>query len=463
LLDCKNTSHRNAEGRTQREIALEWIFNDFIIILILILVNGFFAGAELAVISARKSHIASLAAAGNQKAKLVEQIQKDPHRFLATVQIGVTIVGSLASAVGGAAAIQSLTPLLKSIPIAFVQHAAEPISIALVVIGISYIFLVLGELAPKTIGLQYSDRMALFVVQPIHFLSIAAVVVVRFLTFSNKAVLSLFGIKPKEGQAFVTREEVQHVLSEGSEAGALTESEHRYIENIFEFTHTSVREVMVPRTRIVALNLELSREEVLRTVQENMYTRYPVYRGDLDHVTGFVHTKDILIGRMSTGTEFDIAGIVRPPLFVPEGKKVSSLLKEMQRKRVQMALVVDEYGILSGIATTEDLLEELVGEIEDEHDIGEIRRVQKLSDGSFLVDALIPVNDIEELLEVELGDFLPYYTLAGLILDRLGRFPEKGEKLEWQDFLLTCEEVTKTAILKVKIARVEKPATGDSP
>ena len=331
------------------------------------------------------------------------------------------------------------------------------------VAGISYLFLVIGELAPKTIGLQYADRIALVVARPIHLLSVVAVVAVRFLTFSNRAVLSLFGIKPKDEHAFVTREEVQQVLSEGSENGALTETEHRYIENIFEFTHTSVREVMVPRTRIVALNLELPRDEILRTVRENLYTRYPVYRGDLDHVVGFVHTKDILLGRIFTEENFDLAGIVRNPLFVPEGKKVNSLLKEMQRKRIQMALVVDEYGILSGLATTEDLLEELVGEIEDEHDVGDTRGVQKLPDGSLLVDALIPVNDIEDLLAVELGDFLPYYTLAGLILDRLGRFPEKGEKMEWQDFLLTCEEVTKTAILKVKITRIAKPETGDTP
>jgi putative hemolysin len=442
---------------------MEWIFNDFVVIAILILVNGFFAGAELAVVSARKSRIASLAAAGNQKAKLVEAIQKDPHRFLATVQIGVTIVGSLASAVGGAAAVRSLKPLLQTVPVAFIQNSAEPLAIAIVVLGISYVFLILGELAPKTIGLQYADRLALSVVKPIHFLSIAAVVVVRFLTLSNRAALSLFGIKPKEGQAFVTREEVQRVLSEGSEAGALTETEHRYIENIFEFTHTTVREVMVPRTRIVALNLDLPRAEILRTVHEHMYTRYPVYRRDLDHVIGFVHTKDILLGQMCTEPDFDIAKIVRNPLYVPEGKKVSSLLKEMQRKRIQFALVVDEYGIMSGLVTTEDLLEELVGEIEDEHDVGDTRRVQKFPDGSLLVDALIPVNDIEDLLGVDLGDFLPYYTLAGLILDRLGRFPEKGETLEWQNYLLTCEEVTKNAILKVKIARIEKPAADTSP
>jgi putative hemolysin len=436
---------------------LELVFNELFLIFILILANGFFAASELAVLSARKSHIVSLAAAGNPRARLVEQIQKNPHRFLATVQIGVTVVGSFASAVGGAAAIQYLKPLLMAAPVPLIRDMAEPLSITLLVLGISYLFLVLGELAPKTIGLQYADRIALTVARPIHILSIIAVVAVRFLTFSNRAVLALFGIEPKEGHAFVTREEVQQVLSQGSETGALTETEHKYIENVFEFTHTAVREVMVPRTRIIALNLELPREEILRTVRENLYTRYPVYRGDMDHVIGFVHTKDILLGRIFTEGEFDLAGIVRNPLFVPEGKKVSSLLKEMQRKRIQLALVIDEYGILSGLATTEDLLEELVGEIEDEHDVGETRRFQKLPDGSLLVDALLPVNDIEELLKVELGDFLPYDTLAGLILERLGRIPEKGEKLEWQHFILTCEEVTKTAIQKVRITRAEKP------
>jgi putative hemolysin len=436
---------------------LQPLVDELLIILLLILLNGFFAGAELAVLSARRSRIASLAEAGNQQAMIVEQIQKDPHRFLATIQIGVTVVGSLASAIGGSAAIQYLTPVLRSVPVPFISHAAEPLSIAIVVLGISYMFLVLGELTPKTIGLQYADRIALSVARPIRFLSVVADIAVRFLTFSNRVVLALLGIKPKGGHAFVTREEVQHVLSEGSETGALTETEHRYIENVFEFSHTFVREVMVPRTRIVGLNLDLPQAEILRIVRENMYTRYPVFRGDMDHVVGFVHTKDILTGTICTDTKFDIAAIVRAPLFVPEGKKVSSLLKEMQRKRIQMALVVDEYGTFSGLVTTEDLLEELVGEIEDEHDIGEMRRVQKLPDGSMMMDALLPINELEEHLGIELGEGLHYDTLAGLILDQLGRFPEKGEKLDWRDFILTCEEVTETAILKVRIVRVEKP------
>lgn len=443
-------------------MALEPVFSELVIIFILIIVNGFFAAVELAVISSRRSKISSLAATGNKKAKLVEQIQKDPHSFLATIQIGVTVVGSLASAIGGAAAIQYLRPLLQAAPVPFIRDAAEFLSIAIVVIGISYLFLVFGELAPKTIGLQYSEKLALNLVKPIHFLSIVARILVRFLTISNRAALALIGIKPKVGQDFITREEVQHVLSEGSETGALTETEHRYIENIFEFSHTTVREVMVPRTRVIALDLDLSLDEILRTVRENMYSRYPVFRDDMDHVFGFVHTKDILIGNLCSGKELDIEGIVRSLLFVPENKKVSSLLREMQRKRIQMALVVDEYGIMSGLVTTEDLLEELVGEIEDEHDVGETRRVQKLPDGSMMVDALLPVNELAEYLEVTIDEGLPYDTLAGLILDRLGKFPEKGEKIEWMNYILTCEEVTETAILKVRIFRREEPPFNDN-
>jgi len=440
---------------------LEPVLSELAVIFILIIINGFFAAAELAVLSSRRSKISSIAATGDKKAKLVEQVQKEPHSFLATIQIGVTVVGSLASALGGSAAIQYLRPLLQSVPAPFISNAAEPLSIAIVVVLISYLFLVFGELAPKTIGLQYPEKIALNVVRPIHFISLAATIIVRFLTFSNRAALRLLRIKPKDGQAFVTREEVQQVLSEGSETGALTETEHTYIENVFEFSHTTVREVMVPRTRIVAIDRELPSDEIVRVVHENMYSRYPVFKDDMDHVIGFVHTKDILIGNLCSGREIDLAKIMRTPLFVPEGKKVSSLLREMQKKRIQMALVVDEYGIMSGLVTTEDLLEELVGEIEDEHDVGETRRVQKLPDGSMMVDALLPVNEMEEHLGIAVEEGLPFDTLAGLILDRFGRFPQKGEQVEWRDYILTCEEVTETAILKVKISRHAEPP-GDS-
>ena len=425
---------------------------ELLVIFFLIVVNGFFACSEFAIISIRKSRIAQLVAAGDERAKILEEQRKDPHRLLAVVQIGVTVVGSTASAVGGIIAAEHLKPVLLAMPYEFVKNAAEPLSITVVVVVISYLSLILGELVPKTIGLQYADSVALRVAKPINFLEKIGSVAVSFLTVSSKTVLWLMRIKA-EGRAFITREEVQHIVAEGHETGVFSAAESEYIRNIFDFTHTSVREVMVPRTRMAALDLDLSHEEMLQFILENEYSRYPVFRGSIENIAGVIHGKDFL-GRIVTEPEFDINAIIRPPFFVPEGKKVNDLLKEMQRKRTHMALVVDEYGGLSGLVTTEDLLEELVGEIEDEHDIGEPRRAQRLADGSLIVDALISINDLEDLLNLKLAEDLPYDTLAGLILGQLGRFPEKGEKLEWNEFLLICEEVKKTSIVKVRI--VEK-------
>jgi putative hemolysin len=429
---------------------VESIWLELLFVFVLILANGFFAGSELAIISARKSRIAQLVANGDENAMIVESLQDDPHRFLATVQVGVTVVGSLASAVGGAAAVQYLKPVLLSFPVEFVRHAAEPLAIGVVVVFISYLSLIFGELVPKTVGLQYADTMALRVAKTLRFLSRVGSVAVSFLTMSNRAVLYLLRIKTEGGQAFVTREEVQHIVQEGHETGVFSAAEREYIDNIFDFTHTSVREVMVPRTRIVGIDLESPRDEMLKTVLENRFSRYPVYRDSIENILGFIHGKDFL-GRMVSDPDFDMEAIVRPPFFVPESKKVNELLKEMQRKRTHMAMVVDEYGGFGGLVTTEDLLEELVGEIEDEHDVGEPRRVQRLADGSMVVDAQMSLSDLAGFLDIKKEEDLHYDSLAGLILDRLGRVPEQGERLEVDGFVLVCQEVTKTAILKVRI------------
>lgn len=430
---------------------MESIAVELIIVFILILANGFFSGSELAIISARKSTVARLIAEGNSRARIVDKLQKDPHRFLATVQIGVTVVGSLASAVGGAAAIEYLKPLLDSAPYEWVREAGEPISIGVVVALVSYFSLILGELAPKTIGLQFADQMSLVVAKPINALATVGGVAVNFLTLSNRAILALFGVKPTSEQEFATREEVLHAVSEGAETGALSTHEKKVIENMLDFSRTQVSEVMVPRLRMVALDIDSSKDLLLNVLRENMYTRYPVYRKDRDNIVGFIHSKDLFMHPAGEEAAFDLNLIVRPPLFVPENKRASDLLREMQRKRMQMALVVDEYGSISGLVTTEDLLEELVGEIEDEHDVGDLRRAERFPDGSVLVDGLISLNDLEELLDMNFDEDLPHDTLAGLILDEAGRFPGKGEKIEWNNLKFICEEITPTSIVKVRI------------
>ncbi|HEY6871127.1 MAG TPA: hemolysin family protein [Geobacteraceae bacterium] len=430
---------------------MDTVFLELVFIAILIVLNAFFACSEFAIISIRKSRVAQLVSGGDARARIIGELQKDPPRLLAVIQIGMTVVGSTASAVGGIVAVEHLKPVLRALPYEMVRNAAEPIAVTIVVAAVSYLILILGELVPKTIGLQYADSVALRVAKPIDFLARAGAFLVSFLTVSSRAILALLRIKG-EARAFITREEVQHIIAEGHETGVFSAAESEYIRNIFDFTHTYVREVMVPRMRMAAIDLGLSRGEMLDFIREHEYSRYPVFRGGIENIAGFIHSKDFL-GRLVTEPDFDIAAIVRPPFFVPEGKKVNDLLKEMQRKRIHMALVVDEYGGISGLVTTEDLLEELVGEIEDEHDIGEPRRVQKLADGSLVVDAFLSVADLEELVGIKLGEDLPYDTLAGMILHQLGRFPERGERLEVDGFVLICEEVKKNAIVRVRISK----------
>lgn len=432
---------------------MEAMWVELVIVLLLILANGFFAGAELAIVSVRRGRIAQLVADGNKRARIVEQLHADPHRFLATVQIGVTLVGTLASAVGGAAAVEVIKPHLQQSPIGLVSNAAEPIALFLVVGCIAYLSLILGELVPKALALQYSEQISLGVARPIRFLARIGGLAVSILTLSSRTVLRLLGIKASGEQAFITQEEIQHLIAEGQETGAVSRDEQEFIRNVFEFSKTPVREVMVPRPRVVALDLGQNREEILNIVVDSQYSRFPVYRGELDNVVGFIHGKDLL-GLAVQSPDFDLESLIRAPLFVPEAKKVNDLLREMQRGHIHMAMVLDEYGSLCGVVTTEDLLEELVGEIEDEHDLGEPPRIQRLSEGGFLVDALLPLNDLEDLLGVQFAADAPYETLAGLILYQLGHFPVAGEQLVWEGYRLTCVKTAPTAIRRVRIEPV---------
>jgi putative hemolysin len=242
----------------------------------------------------------------------------------------------------------------------------------------------------------------------------------------------------------------------GGQTGHLSDNESQIIAKLFRFSQTQVREVMVPRPRMVALDIEQDRAKIIKVLLDSQYSRFPVYQGEIDNVLGFIHAKDLL-GRAVQTPDFDLKSLVRPPYFIPEAKRVSDLLKEMQHGHIHMAMVVDEYGSLSGVVTTEDLLEELVGEIEDEHDQVAPKRIQRLKDGGYLVDPLISLNDLKDFLGVRwFVEDAPYETLAGLILFELGHLPVEGESIVWQEYRMTCVKVTRTAIRKVKI----EPAGG---
>jgi len=422
---------------------------ELLVILLLIGLNGFFSMSEFAIISIRKGRIAQLVAEGNKQAEIIEEFQKDPHPLLAVIQIGVTVAGSAASTVGGIIAIEHLRPALLKTSWPFLHDAAEPIAALSIIIFVSYISLIIGELVPKAIGLQHADTIALKLAQPMRIISRLTAPVVLVLTTSSKAVQRLIGLKDEQ-DAFITREEVQHLVTEGHESGVFSESEHEYIRNVFEFTHTCVREVMVPRTRMVALELDMPREELIRTILETQYSRYPVYKEDIEEIVGVLHDKDIM-SALIRGDELSLQQIIRTPVFVHEGKKVNELLKEMQRTRNHMAMVVDEYGGISGLVTTEDLLEELVGEIEDEHDIGEPCMVVHQPDGSWLVNGMVSIFDLQEILDFRIEEAPLYETVAGLVINELGHLPEQGEIVDWNGFRIICEQVTRTAVIQVKI------------
>ena len=265
---------------------MDTILLEVLVIFLMIVLNGFFACSEFAIISVRKSLIARLVSEGSEQAQIIDDLQKDPHRLLALVQIGVTVTGATASTIAGIIAVNSVRPWLQHLENNFLRHAAEPVAATSMVAIISYLLLILGELVPKAIGLQYADTIALRVARPINFLSRVGAVLVGILTISSKTVLKLMRIK-SEREAFITREDVQHIVAEGHESGVFSETEQEYIRNVFEFTHTCVREVMVPRTRIVGLDLAAPSNILIGIVLDNMYSRYPVYREDIEEIVGW--------------------------------------------------------------------------------------------------------------------------------------------------------------------------------
>lgn len=311
------------------------------------------------------------------------------------------------------------------------------------------LILFLSEIVPKTIGALYWTKFAAPTAFFVNSLVVALYPIVRISEYLTK-----FISHGKDIHIF-SRTEFFAMARIGEQTGYLSDNESLIITNLFQFGSLRVAEVMVPRPRVVPLDLEQSREQVLNIVMESQYSRFPVCRGEIDNVVGYIHGKDLLCQAIKT-PEFDLESLLRAPLFVPESKKVNELLQEMQLGHIHMAMVVDEYGGLSGVVTTEDLLEELVGEMEDEHDLGEPKRIQRLQEGSYLVDGLLPINDLASLLNVNFPEPRPYETLAGLILFELNHLPVKGERIRWGDFLMTCDKVTQTAIRRVKIEPVSR-------
>ena len=428
--------------------ALTTLWVEAVFIFVLVLLNGFFAGSEIALVSARRSRIQQLAETGDGRAQRVARLQEDPDRFLATVQVGVTFVSTLASAVGGAAAVAALAPTLARLP--GVGPAAEYVALGLVVLAITYVSLILGELVPKSLALRHAVPFALAIGGVVDRLARLTFPLVRMLTASNRLVLRLLGQQGVEARAFVSEDELKHMLQEGREQGVFDQTEQELIHSVFAFTESAVKAVMIPRPRIHAIDIETPVEEVLQFINETGRSRYPVYRGSLDEVLGILYDKD-LFRVLSEKKPIVLAELLRPAFFVPETMRVSRLLKAMQRRRMPMALVADEYGGVEGLVTIEDLIEEIVGEIEDETD-REDQAVRQLRDGSYVVDASISIHDLADQHRLVFSESAEYETLAGFLITQLQRMPRGGEIVKYEGWRLTIVEMDGRRIARVKIA-----------
>jgi putative hemolysin len=424
-------------------------------IFLLLLGNGFFSGSEIAIISASRARIEALVAQGSRGAKRVKELQDDPDTFLATVQIGVTLMGTLAGVAGGYLASRHVEPALErlGLPAWFV-----PSMVAGALVGglIVFVELILGELVPKALALRFTETAALLVGWPIRMMARASHWLVAILKACTRAVLRAFGVHDPGPRTWVSQEEIKHMVREGREQGVLGQTEEELIHSVFEFSETPVKKVMVPRPKVFALDVGTPPEEVGRLIVESGFSRIPVYDGELDDILGLVYVKDAL--RLLEKREpVALRRILHPVHFVPDTKKVGQLLKELQKRRTHMALVIDEHGSFVGLVTMEDLLEEIVGEIRDEYDWEE-RPVERQRDGSLIVEGTVSAAELRAQFQVPIPESTEFQTVAGFMLERLGAVPKGGEAVVDGEYRFIVVDVERNRISKVKVEPVRAAA-----
>lgn len=400
-----------------------------IVILLLILVNGLFAMSEIAVVSARKARLKQRAEAGDHRAKAALELAETPNRFLSTIQIGITLVGILAGAFGGATLAKDLGACLSRIPA--LKPYGEAIGLAVVVLATTYFSLVIGELVPKRLALNSPERIAALVAAPMRALSLVAYPAVRLLGLSTELVLRILGIRPS-AEPPVTEEEIKVLLEQGTEAGVFQEVEQDMVESVLLLDERRAASLMTPRPEIAWLDIDDPPEEIRRKLITSPYSRFPVCQGSLDNVLGEVEARDLL-ARSLCGEPFDLRAMLQKPLYVPETMPALKVLEAFKKSGTQMALVIDEYGSIQGLVTLKDILEAIVGDIPSAEELAEPQAVRR-EDGSWLLDGMLPIEEFKELLRIE---ELPgeeqglYQTIAGFVITQLGRIPMAADHFEW--------------------------------
>jgi len=397
----------------------------FIVIVALTGINAFFSSAEMAIVSINKNKLKILVEEGNRKAIMLENLMKEPSKFLSTIQVGITLAGFFASASAATGLSQYLSIYLRKLGIPY----SGQISMILITFVLSYITLVFGELIPKRIALKSSEKIALSSVGTIVTVSKIFSPFVKFLTFSTNIVLTALKMKEDNIEEKVSKEELRSLVEVGREHGIINEVEKEMIENIIEFDEKVAREIMIPRTKVFLIDKNISVDELFEKKEVEVYSRIPVYEDEADNIVGILFMKDLMIEAYRKGFQnVKLPEIMQEAYFVPETKNVNELFNEMQSEKKHIAILIDEYGGFSGIVTLEDLIEEVMGNISDEFDADD-SSIKKLSANKYLVNGELSLNDLNDYFHIEL-ESKHYDTLSGLLIEHMGYIPEDNEDIE---------------------------------
>ncbi|RHU04646.1 MULTISPECIES: hemolysin family protein [Erysipelotrichaceae] len=427
------------------------IMVQLLLIVILTMINAYFAASEMAIVSVSKTKIHRLVEEGNKKAELVEKLLQEPTAFLSTIQVAITLAGFFNSASAATGISLRFATVLKQWQVPY----GETIAIVVITILLSFVTLIFGELVPKRIALQNAEKFSMMCAKPIVVVSKIASPFIKILSWSTKFVLRLFGMHDENVEESLSREEIRSMVESGQENGVFNETETEMINSIFEFDDIQAEDVMTPRTEVFCIDINDPLDSYLDDLMEMHYTRIPVYEDTVDDIIGILHIKDFLIEAHKYHydyTKVDIRKILRKPYFVLETKNIDELFKEMQKKRQHLAILVDEYGGFSGIATIEDLVEEIMGDIEDEYDEMEEPQLKKLDEHTYLIDGFMNVDDLNEELSLDL-ESEDHDTISGFLLDLLGKILEDGSKtsVDYKNLHFDILEVEDKHIEKIRL------------
>jgi CBS domain containing-hemolysin-like protein len=415
---------------------LSW-FNLFLA-LVLVGLNAFFVAAEFALVRVRDSRIQQLEQEGSARAGVVRDALRDLDAYLAACQVGITMASLGLGWVGEPAVAHLIEPILEAVNVTS-ERAVSIIAFVLGFAIITYAHLVFGEQAPKYFSIQRAEGTSLWISRPLKFFMVLFSPLVWLVNASTNFILRPWGIKLGEEMEAHSEEELRIMISSSAASGELEPEERDYINNVFDFGDRVAREIMVPRPDIEALKVDSPLPEMVDAGVFGRYTRYPVFEEDLDHILGAVHVKDLLRASRENPDEFDVRSVIRDCLVIPENKPIEQILKEFQQRKLQMAIVIDEWGSVEGLITIEDVLEEIVGEIQDEFDEGEAK-IEEIGDGVYAVDGRIPITDVNEYFGLDLPHE-DFDTIGGYVLGSLGRPPEPGDTVEADSATLNVKSV----------------------